>query len=259
MFADIGECPPHGRCWRVSESERPHPLGDRGATHCDPLSTRRGYTKRTHRHPGDPTRCGLRHRPHELRRRPRAAGPAPSPWSRARPRPSGRAAPGWRSPRETASSAVARTQWSVAMPHDVDAPRPRARAARRRGRRARRRRPSALEAGVRRRVLALEEDGVDALRVEVAGARRAVGADHAVRRPGVDEVRVVGEVGAGVDVVVVGGRRRRRTSSRWRRARSSVMAAATSAPPATAREPPSQKSFWTSTTIRAPARSWSPA
>ena len=64
---------------------------------------------------------------------------------------------------------------------------------------------AALEAGVGRRVLALEEHRVERLRVEVGVERLAVGADHAVRRPGVVEVGGVAEVVAGVDVVVAGG------------------------------------------------------
>ena len=63
----------------------------------------------------------------------------------------------------------------------------------------------ALEAGVRRGVLALEEDRVERLRVEVRVERLAVGADLAVHRPGVLEVGVVRPVRAGVDVVVLGG------------------------------------------------------
>ena len=67
-------------------------------------------------------------------------------------------------------------------------------------------RPScALEAGVRRLVLALEEDRVEGLRVEVGVERLAVGPDPAVHRPGVDEVRLPRPVVAGVDVVVLGG------------------------------------------------------
>ena len=49
----------------------------------------------------------------------------------------------------------------------------------------------ALEARVRRRVLALGEPGVDRRRCRASGWNvDAVGADHAVRRPGVDEVGV---------------------------------------------------------------------
>ena len=62
----------------------------------------------------------------------------------------------------------------------------------------------ALEAGVRRLVLALEEDRVERLRVEVWVERLAVGADLAVHRPRVDVVRFLGPVRAGVDVVVPG-------------------------------------------------------
>ncbi len=62
-----------------------------------------------------------------------------------------------------------------------------------------------LEAGVGRCVLALEEDRVERLRVQVGMERLAVGADHTVRRPAVDEIGVVGEMVARVDVVVPGG------------------------------------------------------
>ena len=54
-------------------------------------------------------------------------------------------------------------------------------------------------------MLALEEDRVERLRVEVRVERLAVGADLAVDRPGVLEVGVVRPVRAGVDVVVLGG------------------------------------------------------
>ena len=64
--------------------------------------------------------------------------------------------------------------------------------------------PRALEAGVRRRVLALVEDRLEQRPVQVGVQLDPAGADHAVRRPGVDEVRVLGEVAARVDVVVAG-------------------------------------------------------
>ena len=107
---------------------------------------------------------------------------------------------------------------------------------------------AALEAGVRRRVLALEEDRVERLRVEVGVERLAVGADPAVHRPRVGEVGLPRPVRARVDVVVLGrhdvvvrrrlgsrrrpgpeqrpdvggdpARRRRRAASRPRRSRS---------------------------------------
>src|SRR4029077_8661062 len=65
-------------------------------------------------------------------------------------------------------------------------------------------RRTSLEAGVCRRVLALEEDRVEGLRVEVRVERLAIGAAPAVHRPGVGEVGQVGPVPAGVDVVVLG-------------------------------------------------------
>src|SRR4051794_26974576 len=55
----------------------------------------------------------------------------------------------------------------------------------------------ALEAGVRRLVLALEEDRVEGLRVEVGVERLALGADPAVHRPRLDEVGFAGSVIAG--------------------------------------------------------------
>ena len=105
-------------------------------------------------------------------------------------------------------------------------------------------------------MLALEEDRVERLRVEVRVERLAVGADLAVHRPGVDEVRLLRPV-----------RRRGRRGGPWwpRRGRTpgpsgpaaSSGAAARrcrwrpGAPPVTGSEPPSQKSFWTSTTMSA--------
>ena len=62
----------------------------------------------------------------------------------------------------------------------------------------------ALEAAVGGGVLALAEDRVERLRVEVGVERCAVAADDAVRRPRVDEVGIGGEVAAGIDVVVLG-------------------------------------------------------
>ena len=53
-------------------------------------------------------------------------------------------------------------------------------------------------------MLALEEDRVERLRVEVGVERLAVGADLAVHRPGVDEVGVLDQCVARVDVVVLG-------------------------------------------------------
>ena len=104
-------------------------------------------------------------------------------------------------PSLAASRAVARTQWSVAMPQMSTrvtswAPQP-----------VGQRMPvvGALEAGVRRLVLALEEDRVEGLRVEVGVEGLALGPDPAVHRPGVDEVRLRGPVVTGVDVVVLGG------------------------------------------------------
>ena len=72
-------------------------------------------------------------------------------------------------------------------------------------------RRTTLEAGVRRLVLALEEDRVEGLWVQVGVERLAVGADPAVHRPGVDEVRLAGPVVARVDVVVLGAPRRGRS------------------------------------------------
>ena len=86
-----------------------------------------------------------------------------------------------------------------------------------------------------------------------SGWNSAPSVPPAVRRPGVDEVRVVGEVRAGVDVVVAGGddvvvaRRPAASCQRRRRRRCGGHLGAA----ATASEPPSQKSFWTSTTISA--------
>ena len=54
-----------------------------------------------------------------------------------------------------------------------------------------------LEAGVRRRVLALEEDRVEGLRVEVGVERLPVGADLAVHRPRVDEVGLADQCAPG--------------------------------------------------------------
>ncbi len=78
---------------------------------------------------------------------------------------------------------------------------------------------------------------------------RARRAGDAVRRPGLPVVGVVGEVRAGIDVEVLGGDDVGVIGVGA--ASSSVMPRATAAPPATAREPPSQKSFWTSTMISA--------
>ena len=66
-------------------------------------------------------------------RPPPAAPPAPAPWSPRPPPRSGPAAPGCAKPSRAASSAVARTQWSVAMPTtstsvDLARPQPVARA-----------------------------------------------------------------------------------------------------------------------------------
>ena len=99
------------------------------------------------------------------------------------------------------------------------------------------------------RVLALVEDQPRiARRVQIRVQLGAAGADDAVRRPGVDVVRCSGEVRAGVDVVVAGGDG---VVVVARRPVASLIARATAAPPATASEPPSQKSFCTSTTISA--------
>ncbi len=68
-------------------------------------------------------------------------------------------------------------------------------------------RGGALEAGVGRGVLTLEEDRVERLRVEVGVEGLTVRPDHAVRRPRVREVGVLAEVVARVDVVVTGGDR----------------------------------------------------
>ena len=103
-----------------------------------------------------------------------------------------------------ASSAVARTQWSVAMPRDVDGGHPACGEPRAQRRSAR---LGALEPGVRRRVVALVEDRLDARDVQVGVERGARGARPAVRRPRVDVVRGVGEV----------RRRGRRGGRGWRR------------------------------------------
>ena len=63
----------------------------------------------------------------------------------------------------------------------------------------------ALEAGVRRLVLALEEDRVERPRLEVRVPLLAGGADLAVDRPRVDVVGLGRPVPAGVDVVIPGG------------------------------------------------------
>ncbi len=104
-------------------------------------------------------------------------------------------------PSVAASRAVARTQWSVAIPQMSTWVTSWARSQSASGW------PScaALEAGVRRLVLALEEDRVEGLRVEVGVEGLALGPDPAVHRPGVHEVRLPGPVVAGVDVVVLGG------------------------------------------------------
>ena len=62
-----------------------------------------------------------------------------------------------------------------------------------------------LEARVGGGVLALVEDGLERLAVEGRVQLDAVGADDAVRRPGLEEVGLLGEVPARVDVVVPGG------------------------------------------------------
>ena len=71
----------------------------------------------------------------------------------------------------------------------------------------------------------------------------------AVRRPGVRVVRIVREVAAGIDVVVLG--RDHVVVAVVAEASSELMPRATAAPPATASEPPSQKSFCTSTMMSA--------
>ena len=77
----------------------------------------------------------------------------------------------------------------------------------------------------------------------------AGGPDDAVRGPAVDEVRRGGEMPPRVDVVVAGRDRVVVAAD----VQPSLIARATVAPPATASEPPSQKSFWTSTTSSARA------
>ena len=89
----------------------------------------------------------------------------------------------------------------------------------------------------------LDDDGLNAGMEVHAG-----GADDAVPRPGVPVVGVLGEVVAGVDVVVL---RRDDVGVVVLDGKQLGDPRATSAPPATAREPPSQKSFCTSTTISA--------
>ena len=108
--------------------------------------------------------------------------------------------------------------------------------------------PAPLEARVRRRVLALVEDRLQRRPVQVRVQLDPAGADHAVRRPGVDVVRVRRRSARPGRCGGPGSRPRGR--SRLAR-RCAVIAAATAAPPATASEPPSQKSFCTSTTISA--------
>src|SRR3546814_5308976 len=116
----------------------------------------------------------------------------------------------------------------------------------------------ALEAGVGRFVFALEEDRVEGLRVEVGVEGLTIGAHLAVHWPGLLVVRL-GAAGCPVrtrvDVVVLGGHHVRPLGASaalldhaWSSAPTSC---ATCAPPATASDPPSQKSFWTSTTISA--------
>ena len=87
-------------------------------------------------------------------------------------------------------------------------------------------------------------------RVRDRDGTRRPGADPAVRRPAVDVVGVVGEVVAGVDVVVA-GRGDHRVVGRPSLRRNALICAATAEPPATASDPPSQKSFCTSTMSRA--------
>ena len=107
-----------------------------------------------------------------------------------------------------------------------------------------------LEARVRRRVLALVEDRLEPRPVQPRVQLLAAGADHAVRRPAVHEVRRRARSARPGRCGGPGWRPRRR--SRPRRAGPEI-AAATSAPPATASEPPSVKSFCTSTTSAASA------
>jgi hypothetical protein len=77
------------------------------------------------------------------------------------------------------------------------------------------------------------------------------GADHAVRRPRSHVVGRVAEVGTGIDVVVlVATTWSHAARPRPRPARAEIPAA-TMAPPATGSDPPSQKSFCTSTMISA--------
>ena len=103
--------------------------------------------------------------------------------------------------------------------------------------------------------LALEEDRVERLRVEVGVERLAVGADPAVHRPGVDEVGLTGPVVAGVDVVVLARHhdvvRRRPVVAAGPVVEELADVAGHPRPAATGSDPPSQKSFWTSTTISA--------
>ena len=105
-------------------------------------------------------------------------------------------------------------------------------------------------------MLALEEDRVEGLRVEVGVERLAVGADLAVHRPGVDEVGLLRPVVARVDVVVLGGhhdvvRRGLRVLARQWCSSADDLAGHPGAAGRRPGEPPSQKSFWTSTTISA--------
>jgi len=64
---------------------------------------------------------------------------------------------------------------------------------------------SALETAVRRRVGAFAEHLLDLPGLQVGMEVGAVGAGHAVPRPGIDEVGVLGEMRTRVDVAVLGG------------------------------------------------------
>jgi hypothetical protein len=108
-----------------------------------------------------------------------------------------------------------------------------------------------LETRVRRRVLALLEDRLDAVGVQRRMELDPGRADHAVDRPRRDVVGRVAEVGARVDVVVLGRDDVVPVRTSSPEASTPEIPAATMAPPSTGSEPPSQKSFCTSTMINA--------